>query len=204
MKSSRSESSFVRRTGDGLARQSGFTLIELMISVSIIGILASVGVPSFIQYTRSAKVSEVHESLNRCYRVVIDYLEGPQAIRNGSVVKPVLPAVVASASTTVCPGSATSPAQLSASAGFIPKARFDATSFGNMGFYVADATYACYYFERSVSAALVAGAWFRCGAVTDVDDDNVVAKWSKEANYEAGRGHFRAGSVFHDPLSDNW
>lgn len=54
-------------------KKSGFTLIELMIVVAILGILAAVAIPAFATYVRRSKTSEVYGNLEGMFKAVSAY-----------------------------------------------------------------------------------------------------------------------------------
>ncbi len=56
-----------------MKQQSGFTLIELMIVVAIIGILAAIALPAYQDYTVRAKVSECAGVVSACKTSVSEY-----------------------------------------------------------------------------------------------------------------------------------
>lgn len=73
----------------------GFSLIELMIVVAIIGLLAAVAIPAFTQMVRRSQTSEALFNIRRMFDGAVTAYQADQVSRLGVPGDPVFPASVA-------------------------------------------------------------------------------------------------------------
>ena len=63
-------------------REKGFTLMELMIVIAIIGILAAIAVPQFIKYRKRGYTSTLNSDCKNAYTASVAYMDdNPNATR---------------------------------------------------------------------------------------------------------------------------
>ena len=69
----------------------GFTLIELMIVVAIIGILAAVAIPAFMKYIRRSKTTEASMNIRKMYDSTVSYYAAEHADSIGNILEKQFP-----------------------------------------------------------------------------------------------------------------
>ena len=74
-----------------LKNRKGFTLIELMIVVAILGILAAVAIPAFLKYIKRSKTSEATMNIRKLFDGSVTYFASEHVDTNGDILSAQFP-----------------------------------------------------------------------------------------------------------------
>jgi prepilin-type N-terminal cleavage/methylation domain-containing protein len=148
-------------------RAGGFTLVELMVVVAIIGVLASIAIPAFVMNARKAKSTEAFVQIRRVYLASRAYIMDARMGRGSSAqMNPQFPeSEVTTPAGSCCgfPGFKCPP----------DPSQWTSATWQALMFSVDDPHFFRYEYDSTGAAGAGAGSNFTMRAVGDLDCDGV-------------------------------
>ena len=147
----------------------GFTLIELMIVVAIIGILAAVAIPAFMKYIRRSKTTEASMNVRKLYDSSVSYYESEHSDSSGTILPKQFPTSAGPAPAATCcgqPGGKCKP----------DNTLWTAATWTGLNFSVDDPFY---YQYQYLSGGTDTGSTFKADAYGDLNCDAVLSTYER-------------------------
>jgi prepilin-type N-terminal cleavage/methylation domain-containing protein len=166
----------------------GFTLVELMIVVAIIGILASVAIPSFIKYIRRSKTTEATMNVRKMYEGLVSYYAADHSDGNGGILPKQFPDPVGwtPAQGACCPAKCPPSAAL-----------WNGPSWSAINFGMDDPHYFSYQISAGAGTGNTVGDFIQLEASGDLNCDGAVySLFRRTATVEAQFGIGGGGAIF--------
>ena len=137
-----------------LQNRKGFTLIELMIVVAIIGILAAVAVPGFMKYIKDSKTTEAKSNLKAIAEGASSFYQTEHTLSTGTVYTREFPNAThckSAATGVTCVGVANVPGTTIPSAGTKSALDLTAEPWKSLNFAVTAPVYYTYSYKGTAS-----------------------------------------------------
>jgi type IV pilus assembly protein PilA len=153
---------------NSINNRKGFTLIELMIVVAILGILAAVAIPAFLKYIKRSKTTEATMNVRKLYDSSVTYFAAEHTLADGSIVAAQFPASTGDLPETTAIGDVKITT--------LPSSWDAVGTWNALQFAVSDPSYFSYQYD---SAGVTDTALFTAQAYGNLDGDAIFSTFTR-------------------------